>query len=119
VIYFVALEHPQLNVAGVAQRVAMRGHPVPTDKIVERYQRCLALLPDALDQCDRAVLFDNSYRRTDDLSDAPMLNLFCEVVREARALVFRLPSGERLYDGSPDIGDVPRWFRSAMQGRLS
>jgi len=62
VIFFVALENPQLNVERVRQRVALGGHPVPEDRIVARYERTLGLLPEAISLCDRAVLFDNSYR---------------------------------------------------------
>lgn len=59
-LYFVATEHPDINVARVAQRVADGGHDVPTDKIVARYYRSLALLPDAIRAVDRAFIFDSS-----------------------------------------------------------
>ena len=36
------------------------GHPVPQDKIRERYHRSLDLLPQAIDQSSRAYVFDNS-----------------------------------------------------------
>jgi predicted ABC-type ATPase len=54
VIFFVATESPLLNVERVRQRVALGGHPVPEDRIVARYERALALLPEAISQCDRA-----------------------------------------------------------------
>src|SRR5687768_17536329 len=62
VIFFVALEEPRLNVERVRQRVALGGHSVPEDRIIARYDRSLALLPQAIEQSDRTVLFDNSYR---------------------------------------------------------
>jgi predicted ABC-type ATPase len=61
-LYFVATASPTLNVQRVRQRVALGGHAVPEDRIVSRYERTLALLPQAIAQCDRAILFDNSYR---------------------------------------------------------
>jgi len=61
-LYFVSTEAPELNVARVRQRVALGGHPVPEDRIVARYARTMALLPDAVEQADRVVLFDNSTR---------------------------------------------------------
>lgn len=61
IVYFVATESPDLNVARVAQRVALGGHDVPEDRIRERYGRALALLPEALSFADETVLFDNSY----------------------------------------------------------
>lgn len=62
VMFFVSTETPELNVARVRQRVALGGHPVPEDRIVSRYHRTLKLLPNAVVACDRAVLFDNTYR---------------------------------------------------------
>jgi predicted ABC-type ATPase len=59
-VYFIATESSHLNVYRVKNRVTLGGHDVPEDKIVERYQRCLALLPDALAIAYRAFLFDNS-----------------------------------------------------------
>jgi predicted ABC-type ATPase len=60
-LYFIATESPALNVARVRQRVALGGHDVPEDRIRARYARTLALLPDAIEAADDAVLFDNSY----------------------------------------------------------
>jgi predicted ABC-type ATPase len=62
-LYFVATESAALNVARVRQRVALGGHDVPEDRIRARYARTLALLPDAIEAADDAVLFDNSYGR--------------------------------------------------------
>lgn len=62
VLYFVATETPDLNVARVAQRVALKGHAVPEDRIRNRYTRALGLLIQAMAEADRVVLFDNSYR---------------------------------------------------------
>lgn len=62
VLYFVALENADLNVERVRQRVRLGGHPVPEDRIRSRYERSLKLLLPAILLCDRAVLFDNSYR---------------------------------------------------------
>ena len=38
----------------------MGGHPVPEDKVVNRYKRSLDLLIDAVQCSDRAYIFDNS-----------------------------------------------------------
>jgi predicted ABC-type ATPase len=59
-LYFVTTGDPAINVERVRQRVAEGGHPVPPEKVVERYERSMALLPAALRLCDRAYLFDNS-----------------------------------------------------------
>jgi predicted ABC-type ATPase len=60
ILYFVATRDPRLNVARVAQRVALGGHDVPADRIVSRYERSLELLPRALRVATRGAVFDNS-----------------------------------------------------------
>jgi predicted ABC-type ATPase len=60
-LYYVATEDPEINISRVENRVESGGHQVPTDKIVERYHRSLALLADAVQYTDRAYIFDNSY----------------------------------------------------------
>ena len=57
---FVATRDPHINIARVAARVAQNGHDVDPLKIIERYQRTIALLPSALDLSDYAYVFDNS-----------------------------------------------------------
>lgn len=59
-LYFVATEDPEININRVRNRVEAGGHPVPTEKIVQRYGRCLALLPAAVAASNRAYIFDNS-----------------------------------------------------------
>jgi predicted ABC-type ATPase len=59
-MFFVATDDPLINVSRVANRVAKGGHDVPVHKIMERYTRVLALLPEAVRLCDAATLFDNS-----------------------------------------------------------
>jgi predicted ABC-type ATPase len=59
-LYFVATADPDINIARVRQRVAEGGHDVPSDKIVQRYGRSIALLSDACEASNRAYVFDNS-----------------------------------------------------------
>jgi hypothetical protein len=40
--------------------VSEGGHDVPKDRIIARYHRTLALMPEAISLADRALLFDNS-----------------------------------------------------------
>jgi len=60
-LYFVALDNPALCVARVEARVKQEGHDVPTHKVIDRYERTMNLLLDAIKLADRAYLFDNSY----------------------------------------------------------
>ena len=64
-LYYIATSDPAINVSRVAHRVALGGHPVPREKIVERYHRSLALLRDAIGYTNRAYIFDNSVNSTE------------------------------------------------------
>jgi predicted ABC-type ATPase len=59
-LIFVGIEDPAINVARVKQRVSLGGHDVPTERIVDRWQRTMAALPDAIRASNRALLFDNT-----------------------------------------------------------
>ena len=59
-LYFIATEDPAINAQRVRNRVAEGGHDVPPEKIVARYHRSLALLPEAIRHTNRAYLFDTS-----------------------------------------------------------
>ena len=59
-LYYVATEDPEINISRVENRVEAGGHPVPREKIIERYYRSLNLLADAVQYTNRAYIFDNS-----------------------------------------------------------
>jgi predicted ABC-type ATPase len=59
-LYFIATDLPSLNVERVKNRVALGGHSVPEEKIQQRYDRCLQLVPEAIASAYRAFLFDNT-----------------------------------------------------------
>jgi predicted ABC-type ATPase len=59
-LYFIATESSELNLSRVDTRVQLGGHDVPHDKIVQRYQRSLGLVGEALAHAYPAFLFDNS-----------------------------------------------------------
>jgi predicted ABC-type ATPase len=59
-LYFIATGSPRINIYRVKERMDLGGHDVPADKIVERYQRSLTLVRDALANAFRAFFFDNS-----------------------------------------------------------
>lgn len=64
-LYFIATRNPLINQERVENRVKFGGHDVPADKIVSRYNRCLANLYEAVCLCDKTFLFDNSESKTD------------------------------------------------------
>ncbi len=106
VLYFICTEAPELNVERVRQRVALGGHDVPEDRIVGRYKRTLALLPEAIAACDRSVLYDNSYRA--DSESAVALTPFCEFDHYfglLRRRLFVAPA------------DVPHWAHDVIESK--
>ena len=58
-LYYVATEDPEINISRVANRVRQGGHPVPQNKIVERYYRSLELLFEAV-QYTTAPIFSTT-----------------------------------------------------------
>ena len=68
-VYHINVRSAALSVARVGQRVEAGGHPVPEDKIRERYERNQALIREAVRSADRARVYDNSLLgRTHDLA---------------------------------------------------
>lgn len=58
--YYVLTYSPIINILRVNSRVADGGHPVPEEKIVARYRRALAFIPDLVSLCDICHMYDNS-----------------------------------------------------------
>ncbi|MGE0315924.1 MAG: zeta toxin family protein [Lautropia sp.] len=59
-VYHINLRSPNLSVLRVAHRVRHGGHPVPEDKIRERYERNQALIREAVQSADYGFVYDNS-----------------------------------------------------------
>lgn len=95
-LYFIATEDVEINIARVAGRVILGGHPVHPDKIKERYERTLALLPQMIQYCHRCFIFDNSFEE---------YRLIAEIV-----------------DGKEIIGhydDIPAWVNKYVIHKLT
>ncbi|QDD66831.1 hypothetical protein EJD96_23055 [Herbaspirillum seropedicae] len=63
VLTFITTENPDINVRRVNFRYESKtttGHHVPEDKVRERYERTMALLPKAVELSDAVFVFDNS-----------------------------------------------------------
>ncbi|WP_431261929.1 zeta toxin family protein [Roseateles chitinivorans] len=86
-LYFVATKDPAINVDRVKIRVKQGGHPVPEDKIRERYVRSIDLLTEAATAANRAYVFDNS--------------------ADKHKLLVQVIDGESM---EIEAGAMPRWF---------
>ena len=62
---YMLTSQPDINIARVKARFEGGGHPVPVDKIRERYMRALRLIPVLISLCDEFLLFDNSPDKAD------------------------------------------------------
>lgn len=59
-LYFISTDNVEINKSRVIERVMNGGHPVPPNKIEERYYRSLLMLKDAIKSTYRTFVFDNS-----------------------------------------------------------
>ncbi len=59
-LVFICLEHPDISIGRVEQRVARGGHDVPVDRLLARFPRTLKNLRGAIPIVNEAFLFDNS-----------------------------------------------------------
>lgn len=96
-LYFVATDSVEINLSRVASRVRMGGHSVPDQKVVERYNRSLDMLYDAIRQTDRAFVFDNSSEN-------------CE-----SHWIAEITNGKELVLKS---NLVPKWFENALLQKI-
>ncbi len=58
--YYVLTADPMINIQRVRSRVLSGGHDVPEDKIIARYDKCLALVSDIVATSDICHIYDNS-----------------------------------------------------------
>lgn len=96
-LYFVATDSVEINLSRVASRVRMGGHSVPEDKVIERYNRSLDLLYDAIRQTDRAFIFDNSSENCE--------SHWIAEITDGKELVFK-----------SDL--VPKWFEKSLLQKI-
>lgn len=98
-LVFVTTEDPDINVRRVRKRVEQSGHPVPEDKIRQRYENAMALMPHAVLYADKAVIFDNSAEGEGGKPAVPLK-------------VAQKESGELKIKAAPE--DLPDWVRDRL-----
>lgn len=95
-LYYVATEDPQINISRVKQRVKMGGHPVPEDKIINRYYRSLDLLYSAVQNTNRSYIFDNSSHE--------------------HIWIAEITNGQIL---EMTVDQMPQWFKTALWDKFN
>lgn len=83
-VLFISTEDARINVRRVKHRQLTGGHDVPTDKVVNRYQRTMRLLPRYFNVADFMAVYDNSEDHTKTDGIGPKLLL---VKRDGNAIV--------------------------------
>ncbi len=58
--YYVITFDPVINVNRIKLRALNGGHDVPTDKVISRYSKSLALIKEVIPVCDICHIYDNS-----------------------------------------------------------
>ncbi len=64
VCIYVLTCNPQINVERVLNRARNGGHNVPSEKVIARYKRAMALIPHLFKVCDELYIYDNSIDRS-------------------------------------------------------
>jgi len=106
---YCGLDTPELHIARVAQRVAHQGHPIPDEKIRERWNTSRANLVQLLPVLARLQVFDNS-RSVEPGRDVP-----------DPVLLLELEAGRVLF---PDIAShealaaVPAWAQPIVEAAI-
>lgn len=60
-LIYILTTDPEINIKRIQNRVAKGGHPVPAEKVISRYERCMKLLPQEICIADTVRVFDNSF----------------------------------------------------------
>lgn len=106
---YCGLASPELHIARVAQRVAHKGHPIPEEKIRERWNSSRANLVQLLPVLSRLQVFDNS-QSADAGQDVP-----------DPALVLELEGGRVVFPGDLSHGAlaaVPVWAQPILEAAI-
>jgi predicted ABC-type ATPase len=94
-LVFVTTQDPEINVARVANRVALGGHDVPADAIRSRYESAMRLLPVAIEQATSVLIYDNSVHEREAV-------LVAQKMRDTELDIFSAP-------------DTPAWAFERLQ----
>lgn len=104
-IFYVGLDSPDRHIARVAARVARGGHPIPAEKIRERYPKSLASLIRLLACANEVRVYDNS----DESADGT-----------PRARLVLSMSRQRIANALPDdlLATTPAWAKPVVAAAI-
>jgi predicted ABC-type ATPase len=101
VLLVVCLDHTDILLARVRQRVLEGGHDVPPERVLARYPRTLQNLSKAVRQADMALLYDTGSRGKNQVSP-PVRIAVCQGLT-TKILVKTLPEWARIVLGGEGV----------------
>ena len=99
-LYFIATDDPAINISRVRNRVRLKGHNVPEDRVEKRYHRSLDLLLEAIRHTNRAYVFDNSAFNKD------QKHTWLAEITEGRELELK-------------TNQIPAWFKRTVLDKIN
>ena len=104
-IWYVGLSSVELHIARVRARVEKGGHPIPEQKIRERFDRSRLNLIQLLPRLTELLVYDNSSEADPDAGERPQPKL-----------LLHMASGQMV--GSCDLHLIPQWAKPIMAAAL-
>lgn len=104
-VWYVGLSSVELHIARVRARVAKGGHPIPEQKIRERFDRSRLNLIRLLPRLTELLVYDNSSEANPDAGERP-----------EPKLLLHMDSGKIV--GSYDLRLVPEWAKPILAAAL-
>lgn len=114
-LFFVGTDDPRINIARVNARVALGGHSVPDELIVQRYYRTMNALAEAALTANRTVVFDNSRGDQDQGLQAVLEICYDERTGNDRRGVVELSFDEVVKDKSEAAQTLLRWMEQLRE----
>jgi predicted ABC-type ATPase len=104
-VWYVGLSSVELHIARVRARVAKGGHPIPEQKIRERFDRSRLNLIRLLPRLTELLVYDNSSDANPDAGERP-----------EPKLLLHMDSGKLV--GSCDLRLIPEWAKPIVAAAL-
>jgi predicted ABC-type ATPase len=104
-VWYVGLSSVELHIARVKARVEKGGHPIPEQKIRERFDRSRLNLIRLLPRLTELLLYDNSNETDPDAGERP-----------EPMLLLHMASGKII--GSSDLQSIPEWAKPILAAAL-
>lgn len=104
-VWYAGLSSVELHIARVRARVEKGGHPIPEEKIRDRYDRSRVNLIRLMPRLTELLVYDNSHEADPDAGERP-----------EPKLLLHMASGEIV--GACDLQLIPRWAKPILAAAM-